>query len=152
MGGYKLAGLHPAQQFIGIAAHIAGKNFIGYDFTFGINNKAAAFRHTVRLDVYPKISRQGMGGIGQHGVLDFADALGGIVPRFMNIVRVTGNRIDLTARSLERGVLVGQILQLGRANEGKIRGVEEKDAPLTKYILFCDGTECVVLLGLDRKI
>lgn len=70
-----MAGLHPAQQFIGIAAHIAGKNFIGYDFTFGINNKAAAFRHTVRLDVYPKISRQGMGGIGQHGVLDFADAL-----------------------------------------------------------------------------
>ncbi len=42
----KLAGLYSAQQFVNITSHIAC-NFVGYNLTLWIDDKAAPFSHTV---------------------------------------------------------------------------------------------------------
>ena len=84
-----------------------------------------------------KILGQGMGRVGQHGVLDFLDALGRIMPGLMDKVSIAGNRVDFTVCCLELGVFIGQVFQLGGAYEGEIGRIEEKYAPFAEgYRLF----------------
>ena len=149
---HELARLHLPQQLVGVPAHIAGVDLIGYDFPLGVDNEAAALRYTVGLNVDLKILRQTMCGVGQHGILDLLDALRGVMPRLMDKVGIAGNGVNLAADGLELFVEVCQVLQLCRAHEGEVSGIEEKHAPLAKYIRLGDGAERVVLIALDREI
>ena len=149
---HKLAGLDLPQQFIGVAAHIAGVDLIGYDLPLGVYNETAPLRHAVGLDIDLEIFGQAVGGVGQHGEPDLLDALRGVVPGLVDIVCVAGNGVDLAARGLELVVEVGKVLQLCGADEGKVGGVEEEHAPLTQDVRPGDGSEGIVLVALDGKI
>ena len=58
------------------------------------------------------------------------------MPGFVDVMGIAGNGINLAARSLKLRVFICQILQLRRANKGKVRRVEEKDSPLAQHIRF----------------
>ena len=48
---HELAGLDLPQQLVGVAAHVAGVDLVGHDFSFGIHDETAPLRHAVGLDV-----------------------------------------------------------------------------------------------------
>ena len=143
MGVYKLAGLYLAQQLLRISAHIAGCYLIANDLSLGIDNESAALSKTIRFDQYLKILGNAVGGVSKHGVVDLFDPLGRIVPCLVDEMGIGGHRIDLTADGPELLVLIRQILQLRGTHKGKVRRIEEKDAPLAKDILLA--------YKLDRK-
>ena len=51
----ELASLQLAQQFIGVAPHVSGIDFISHDFSLGIHDKGTPLCHAVRFDIYFKI-------------------------------------------------------------------------------------------------
>ena len=89
-----------------------------------------------------------MGGVGQHGISDLADALRVVVPRLMYEMCVGGYGINLAASRLKLGVFVLQILKLGGADKGKVCGVEEEQAPFAQHILLGHGPKLSVLICL----
>ena len=149
---HELAGLHLPQQLVGVPAHIAGVDLVGHNFSLGVDDEAAPLCHAVGFDVDLKILCQTMRGIGQHGILDLLDTLGGVMPRLMDKVGIAGNCVDLTAGRLELGVLICQVLQLRGAHKGEVGGIEEKHAPLSQYIRLGNGVKGVILVALDREI
>ena len=126
----KLASLHLAQQFLGVPAHVAGSYLVAYDLTFRINNKSTTLGKTIGLDKYLKISGECVGRVCQHGVIDLLDPVGCIMPCIVNEMGVGGHGIDLAADGPELLILVRQIFQFGGTDKGKVRGIEEKYAPL----------------------
>ena len=123
-----------AQQFVGVAAHIAGADLVGHDLAFGVDDEGAAFCHAVSFNQNFKVLGDSVGGISQHGVADLLDAVGCIVPCLVDEVGVGGDRVDLAAGCHELVIDVGQVFQLGGADEGEVSGVEEEDTPLTQDI------------------
>ena len=93
-----------------------------------------------------------VGGVCQHRIVDFLDALGGIVPSLVDKVGIGGHGVNLTADGLKLLVLVRQILQLRRTNEGKVRRIEEKDAPFSKDIFLAYKLKLVFVIGIGAKI
>jgi hypothetical protein len=55
--------------------------------------------------------------------------------------------VDLDAQRLEGRVVVGQVAQLGRADEGEVGRVEEHDGPLALEVVLGDGDELAVVEG-----
>ena len=149
---HELARLYLPQQLVGVPAHIAGVDLIGHDFSLGVDNEAAPLRHAVGFNVDLKILCQTMCGIGQHGILDLLDALGGVMPRLMDKVGIAGNGVNFAADGLEFIVEVCQVLQLRGAHKGEVGGIEEKHAPLSQYIRLGSGAEGVILIALDGEI
>ena len=142
-------GLDLPQQLVGVAAHVAGVDLIGHDLPLGVHHKGAPLGHAVGLDIDLEVLGQGVGGVGQHGVLNLLDALGGVMPGLVDEMGVAGDGVDLAAGGLEVGVLVGQVLQLRGADEGKVGGVEEEHRPLAQDIGLGDRLECPLVVGLD---
>ena len=81
-----LAGLKPAEKLVGIAAHISCVDFVYYDLALRVHNEASALCKAVFLDIHLKVAAQRMCGVGQHGIADFSDALGGVMPRLVDEV------------------------------------------------------------------
>ena len=75
------------------------------------------------------------GRVADHRVLDLADGVRGVVPRLVGEVGVGRHRVDLDAELLELGVVVGQVAELGRADEGEVGRVEEDDRPLALQVV-----------------
>ena len=144
----ELAGLQLAEELIGITANITGADFVGNDLALGVDNEGAALCHTISLDQNVEISGDGMGGGGQHGVAELLDAIGCIVPCFVDEVGIGGYGVDFRAGSYELVIDICQILQLGGADKSEVRRVEEEYAPLTQDILLGDGLEAVVAISL----
>lgn len=142
--GDKLAGLHAAQQLIRVSPDAALDHFIGNDPALRVYDKGAAFRHAFCFDIDIKVTGQGMGGVGQHGIPDLPDALGRVVPGLVHKVRVAGYGVDLTADLFELLVFIRQILKFRGADEGEIRRVEEEYALLAQYIRLADLPEFAV--------
>ena len=74
------------------------------------------------------------------------------MPSLVREVGVRGDRIDLDAHLLEFGVVVGQVLKLGRADEGEVGRIEKEDSPFSGHVGVGDGGELAVLegFGLER--
>ena len=87
------------------------------------------------------------GRVADHRVLDLADGVGGVVPRLVGEVGVGRHRVDLDAELLELGVVVGQVAELGRADEGEVGRVEEHDRPLALEVGVADVDELAVVEG-----
>ncbi len=60
----------------------------------------------------------------------FADRWRSVVPGSVGKVGIGGNAVDFDAQLLELGVVVSQVFQFGRADEGEVSWVEEHDRPL----------------------
>lgn len=74
------------------------------------------------------------------------------MPGFVDIMGIAGNRIDLASGFLELWIILCQIFQLRRANEGKVRRLEEEHAPLSQHILFRNRLKTAVAISLHGKI
>ncbi|MCY1418472.1 hypothetical protein D9M71_340330 [compost metagenome] len=85
-----------------------------------------------------------MGRVADHGVLDLADGWRSVVPGSVGKVGVGGNAVDLDAQFLERVVVVSQVFQLGRADEGEVGRVEEHDRPLAFQVSVRDFYEVAI--------
>ena len=74
------------------------------------------------------------------------------MPCFMNIVRITGYTVNLTIDVFEFFIFICQILQLGRANKGKVCRIEEKYAPFAFYVFVGYCCETYVLESLNVEL
>mgnify|MGYP000469599900 CR=1 FL=1 len=152
MRGHELGSLHPAEQFVRVAAHVPGDDFISHDASFGVDDETAPLGHAFRFDHHVEIPGQRSGGIGEHGILDFLYGLRGIVPRLVDEMAVARNRIDLASDGFEIFIFFSEILKLRGAHEREVGRVEEEHAPLAQHFSLGDGTESVVLVALYGEI
>lgn len=88
------------------------------------------------------------GRVAEHHILHLADGIGSIRPGLVAEVSVRRDGVDLNAQILELRVVIGQILQLGRADEGEILRVEEEDGLVTPQILVVHLDELAALIGV----
>ena len=145
--GHVLGGLDLAQQLGGVAADAAGVDFDDLDLALGVDHEGAALGQAGFLDHHAEVAGDGAGRVADHRVLDLADGLRGVVPGLVGEVGVGGHRVDLDAQLLELGVVVGQVAQLGRADEGEVGRVEEDHGPLALEVGVGDVDELAVVEG-----
>jgi len=141
-----------AQQLGGIAADATGVDFDDLDRAGRINHEGATLGQACFLDHHFEVARDQAGRITDHRVLDFLDGVGGVVPCLVGEMGVGGNAVDFHAHFFELGVVVGQVAQLGRADKGKVRRVEEHHRPLALQLRVgnVDKFTVVVCGGLER--
>ncbi|MNZ34573.1 hypothetical protein D3C78_519520 [compost metagenome] len=74
------------------------------------------------------------------------------MPGFVGEVGVGGHTVDFHAQVFEFGVVVGQVAQLGRADEGEVGRVEEHHGPFALEVGFrhFDELALVVSSGFER--
>jgi hypothetical protein len=67
-------------------------------------------------------------------------------------MRVGRHAVDFHTQFLEIGIIVGQVFQLGRADEGEIGRIEEEDGPLAFNfgIRYSDELAILERFGLER--
>ncbi len=68
------------------------------------------------------------------------------MPRLVREVGVGGHREDLDAEALQLLVVIGEVTELRRADEGEVGRVEEEDRPLALDVLVGHVDECAVLV------
>jgi hypothetical protein len=75
-----------------------------------------------------------------------------IVPGLVGEVGVGRHTVHLDAQRLQGGVVVGEVAELGRADEGEVGGIEEHHGPLALEGLVGDFDELAVVVsgGLER--
>src|SRR3546814_18040253 len=61
-------------------------------------------------------------------------------------MRVGRHRIDFDAEALKRFILVGEIFELGRADEGEVGRIEEENRPLARNIGVRHGHELALMV------
>ena len=83
----------------------------------------------------PKLRASVCGRIADQRILHLADGVGGVVPRLVGEMRVGRDAVDLHAELLEFRVVVGEVAELGRADEGEVGGVEHEHGPLALEVL-----------------
>ena len=152
MGVDELTGLNLSQQFFGVSAHVTGRYLVAHDFALGVDDKGAPLGQTIGLNQHLEVSGDTVGGVSQHGVIDLLDPIGRIVPCFVDKMGVCGHGVNLTADGPELLVLVRQVLQLCRANEGEVSGIEEKYAPLAENIFLRYKFKIVLVERVGAKI
>ena len=148
MGSDILGGLNFAQQFACISANSSGRYFNDLDFAVGIDHEGAAIRQAGFLDQNFEISADGARRISDHGVGDLLDRLGRVVPGLVCEMSVGRHAVDLDAQLLEFAVVFCQILELRRANEGKVSWIEKDDGPFSLQIVVGDRDGGAVLEGV----
>lgn len=74
------------------------------------------------------------------------------MPCLVDEVGVAGDGVDLAALRLELVIVLCEVLELGRADEGEVRGIEEEQALRAERVLLRDGLEVTVLVGLDAEL
>ena len=80
MGGDELGSLDLAEELVGITANAVVLDFDKFDETFGVAYESAAVGHAVFLNHHAESAAEQAGGISEHGILDFLDAVGGVMP------------------------------------------------------------------------
>src|SRR3546814_3778497 len=67
-------------------------------------------------------------------------------------MRVGRHRIDFDAEALKRFILVGEVFELGRADEGEVGGIEDENRQLARNIGVRDGDELALMVrGGDER-
>jgi hypothetical protein len=91
----------------------------------GVDHEGAAQRQAFFGDVHAEGVGQLVRGVAHQEELGLAHGVGGLVPHLVREVRVGGDDVDLGTGLLELGVVVGRVLDLGRAVEGEGGGHED---------------------------
>ena len=73
------------------------------------------------------------------------------MPGHVREVAVGGNRVDFATELFEGVVVVSEVFEFGRADEGEVGRVEEHHGPLAFEFLVGDLNEVVVEVGLCLK-
>ena len=74
------------------------------------------------------------------------------MPLLVDELGVAADGIHLGTGLLELLVVVCEVLELGRADEREVSGVEEEQAPFAEHVLLGDGLDLAVAVGLDREV
>src|SRR4051812_7057623 len=130
VGGDVLGGLDLAEQLHGVAADALGGDLHELDHALGVDQERAAAGEALAVAHDLEVVADDAGLVAEHRELDLADGVGGVVPGLVAEVGVGGDRVDLDAELLEGGVVVGQVAQLRRTDEGEVGRVEEDHRPL----------------------
>src|SRR5690606_18584754 len=147
VGGNVLGSLDLAQQVGSVTADAFGGDFHSLDDAFRVNDEGTAVGQTLVFTQDLEVAADLQGRVTDHGVLDLADGFGAVVPGLVGEVGVGGNGVDFHAQLLELGIVVGQVAQLGRADEGEVGRVEEEDRPLALQVSFGNFNELALLEG-----
>ncbi|MNQ61158.1 hypothetical protein D3C85_754690 [compost metagenome] len=147
MGGHVLGSLDLAQQLGSVTADTAGVDFDDLDLAFRVDHEGATVSQTGFFDQHLEVLRQHPGRVANQRVLDLADGVGSVVPGLVGEVGVGGHAVDFHAQLLELGVVVGQVAQLGRADEGEVGRVEEHHGPFALQAGFGDFDEFALVVG-----
>lgn len=148
----ELASLELAEELVGVAPDIAAVDFIGDDLALGVYDERSALGETGIGDQDLEVARESLSRIGEHRIGYLRDALGVVVPGLVDEVGVAAYGIDFASCGLELSVDVLEVLKLRRADERKVRRIEEEYAPLPLDVSLGHSLEVVVLVSLHRKI
>jgi hypothetical protein len=143
--GHVLRGLDLAHQFAGVTADAVVVDLAQLDLAFGVDQEGAAQGQALFFDHDFEVARQRAGGVADQRVIDLLDGVRSVVPGLVREVRVGGDAEHFHAHVLERGVVGGQVFQLGGAHEGEVGRVEHQHRPLALEALVGDFDELAVL-------
>jgi hypothetical protein len=147
VGGDVLGGLHLAEELHGVAANALGGHLEELDDALGVDEEGAAVGQALTLAEDLEVAGDLERRVAEHRILDLADGVGAAVPGLVGEVRVGGDRVDLDPEALELLVVVGQVAQLGGADEGEVGRVEEHDRPRPLQVGVGDVDELAVVEG-----
>ena len=125
-----LSSLHLAEQFLRIAADAEVMDLGDLDDAFRIHDERAAQCETFLFDQHAEVAADGVSRITQHHILDLLDGVRSVMPRLVREMGIGRHAVDFDAQLLQLWVHVREIAQLGRADEGEVRGIEKEDRPL----------------------
>ena len=146
-----LGGLDLAHQFGGIAADALGGEFVELDDAVGVDEEGGAIGLAGTDPLHVEVAGEGEGRIADHRVLHRGDVLGGVVPGLVDEVGVGGHREHLDTHLLQLLVVLGEVGQLGGADEGEVTGVEEEDRPLAGDVVLAHLDEFAVTEGVGME-
>jgi hypothetical protein len=106
------------------------------DDAFGADHEGAAQGQAFFFDVHAEGAGQLVRRVADQGELGLAHGGAGLVPHLVREVGVGGDDVDLGAGLLELGVVVGRVLDLGRAVEGEGGRHEDQHGPLAVQALL----------------
>ena len=112
-----------------------------------VDDEGTAVSQASFFDHHAEVAGDGAGRVADHRVLDLLDGVRSVVPGLVSEVGVGGDGVDLDAQLLEGSVVVSQIAQLGRANEGEVSRVEEDHGPLAFQVSVRHLNEFAIVVG-----
>ena len=141
-----LEGLDEADELINVAADGEVVHGDLADVLLGVNDEGAAESNAVVEedtvvggDLLLEVRDEGDGHLAEAALLA---GLHG--PGKVGELRVDGAADDLAVELVELGNAVGELDDLGGADEGEVEGVEEEDEPLALVVIKGDGLEGAV--------
>src|SRR5699024_10198148 len=117
------------------------------DHALRVDHEGTTVSQASFFDHHVEVAGDQASRVADHRVVDLADFGGAVVPCLVGEVGVGGDRVDLNAQLLEFCVVVSQVAQLGRANEGEVGRVEEYYGPLAFQVGFGHVDELAVVVG-----
>ena len=100
-----------------VATDAAGVDFDSLDDAVGIDDERTAVGETGCFNQHLEVAGQGVGGVADHGIRDFANAVRGVMPGLVGEMGVRGYGVYLGAKTLEGGVIVLEIFQFRGAQK-----------------------------------
>src|SRR5690606_24603657 len=119
VGGDVLRGLELAQGLGDVAGDRVVVDLDGLDHAFRVDHEGAAQGQAFFVDVHAEGTGQLVGRIADQRELGLAHRGRGFVPDLVGKMGVGGDDVDLGTLLLELGVVLGRVLDLGRAVEGE---------------------------------
>src|SRR5690606_22181146 len=150
-GGNVLGSLDLAEQVGSVTADTCSSDFNSLDDAFRVDNESTAVGQTHVFTHVFDVASHYASRVADHGVLDLADGFGAVVPCFVGEVGVGGDGVDFHAQLLQLFIMVGNVTQLSRANEGEVSRIEEEYSPLAFHVGVGNGDEFAVLERLSGK-
>mmetsp|Transcript_37506 Transcript_37506/g.87313 ORF Transcript_37506/g.87313 Transcript_37506/m.87313 type:complete len:200 (+) Transcript_37506:3728-4327(+) len=151
VGGGVLRGLELAQGFRHVTGDLVGVDLGGLDDAVRVDDEGAAQRQAFFGDVHAEGVGQRVRRVAHQRELGLADGRRGLVPDLVREVGVGRDDVDLGAQLLELGVVVGGVLDFGRAVEGEGGRHEDQDRPLALQGLVGQVDELAVVEGLGLE-
>ncbi|VXA84922.1 conserved hypothetical protein [Aeromonas veronii] len=147
VGGNVLGRFNFAQQFQCVTADAASVDLDDLDNALRVNHEGTAVSQTSFFDHHAEVAGDGTSRVTNHRVLDLLNGVRSVVPCFVSEVGIGRDRVDLHAQLLEFSVVVSQVAQLGRANEGEVSRVEEDHGPLAFQVSVRHLNEFAIVVG-----
>ncbi len=134
-----------ADELGGVAADALARDLEHLDDAVGVDDERGALGEAGARAHDVEVGGDGTAGVAEHEVLHLGDRVGGRVPRLVREVGVGRDRVHLDAEALQLLVVVGEVAELGGADEGEVGGVEEHDRPVAAQVGVGDVDELAVL-------
>jgi len=146
--GHVLSGLDLANEVLGGATDAEIVDLRDLDLTFRVDDEGAAQGEAFFFDHDIEAAGDAASRVADHREVDFSNGVGGVVPGLVSEVRVGGDREDFAVEFLELFIVVGEVAELCRADEGEVCRIEAEDAPFAFELLGGDGDELSLVESL----